>query len=86
VPTATPLSGLDTLHHTHPTGYLIETTARIWEGVEARLRDMGLSPICHKIYQKPYRVSLIWLHILWVGVSQILLNLIVRVLAPRGNT
>jgi hypothetical protein len=33
---------------------LNETTARIWEGVEARLRDMGLSPISHRIYQKPY--------------------------------
>jgi hypothetical protein len=33
---------------------LNETTARIWEGVEARLRDMGLSHISHRIYQKPY--------------------------------
>jgi hypothetical protein len=33
---------------------LNETTARIWEGVEARLSDMGLSPISHKIYQNPY--------------------------------
>jgi hypothetical protein len=40
--------------HTPPTSYLNETTARIWEGVEARLRDMGLSPISHKIYQKLY--------------------------------
>jgi hypothetical protein len=37
-----------------PTDRLNETTARIWEGVEARLRDMGLSPISHRIYQKPY--------------------------------
>jgi hypothetical protein len=36
------------------TDHLNETTARIWEGVEARLRDMGLSPISHRIYQKPY--------------------------------
>jgi hypothetical protein len=34
--------------------HLNETTAKIWEGVEARLRDMGLSPISHRIYQKPY--------------------------------
>jgi hypothetical protein len=33
---------------------LNETTARIWEGVEARLRDMGLSPNSHRIYQKSY--------------------------------
>jgi hypothetical protein len=39
--------------HTPP-NHLNKTTARIWEGVEARLRDMGLSPISHKIYQKPY--------------------------------
>jgi hypothetical protein len=37
-----------------PTDRLNETTARIWEGVEARLRDMGLSPISHRIYQKSY--------------------------------
>jgi hypothetical protein len=37
-----------------PVDHLNETTARIWEGVEARLRDMGLSPISHQIYQKPY--------------------------------
>jgi hypothetical protein len=36
------------------TSHFNETTARIWEGVEARLRDMGLSLISHKIYQKPY--------------------------------
>jgi hypothetical protein len=42
------------LHLMHPTDHLNETTVRIWEGVEARLRDMGLSPISHKIYQKPY--------------------------------
>jgi hypothetical protein len=57
MPVATLLPGLDTLHHAHqtpPTGHLNETTARIWEGIEARLRDMGLSPICYKIYQKPY--------------------------------
>jgi hypothetical protein len=35
-----------------PTDHLSETTARIWEGVEARLRDMGLSAISHRIYQK----------------------------------
>jgi hypothetical protein len=40
--------------HTPPTGHLNETTARIWEGVEARFRDMGLSPISHNIYQKLY--------------------------------
>jgi hypothetical protein len=39
---------------TTPTNHLNETTARIWEGVEARLGDMGLSPISHWIYQKPY--------------------------------
>jgi hypothetical protein len=33
---------------------LNKTTARIWEGVEARLRDMVLSPISHRIYQKSY--------------------------------
>jgi hypothetical protein len=33
---------------------LNETTTRIWEGVEARLRDMRLSPINHQIYQKSY--------------------------------
>jgi hypothetical protein len=33
---------------------LNKTTARIWEGVEGRLRDMGLSPISHQIYQKSY--------------------------------
>jgi hypothetical protein len=57
VPAATPLPGLDMLHHTHhmhPTSHLNETTTRIWEGVEVRLRDMGLSAISHKIYQKPY--------------------------------
>jgi hypothetical protein len=37
-----------------PADCLNETTARMWEGVEARLRDMGLSPISHRIYQKPY--------------------------------
>jgi hypothetical protein len=37
-----------------PTDRLNETTTRIWEGVEARLRNMGLSPISHRIYQKPY--------------------------------
>jgi hypothetical protein len=37
-----------------PTDRLNETTARIWESVEARLRDMGLSSISHRIYQKPY--------------------------------
>jgi hypothetical protein len=37
-----------------PTDRLNETTARIWQGVEARLRDMCLSPISHKIYQKSY--------------------------------
>jgi hypothetical protein len=37
-----------------PIDCLNETIARIWEGVEARLRDMGLSPISHRIYQKPY--------------------------------
>jgi hypothetical protein len=37
-----------------PTGHLIETTARIWEGVEASLRYMGLSPISHMIYKKLY--------------------------------
>jgi hypothetical protein len=30
-----------------PTDHLNETTVRIWEGVDARLRDMGLSPISH---------------------------------------
>jgi hypothetical protein len=40
--------------HAPPTGRLNETTARIWEGVKARLRDIGLSPISHKTYQKPY--------------------------------
>jgi hypothetical protein len=40
--------------HAPPIGHLNETTARIWEGVEARLRDMGLSPISYKIYQKSY--------------------------------
>jgi hypothetical protein len=34
--------------------HLNETTTKIWEGVEARPRDMGLSPISHRIYQKPY--------------------------------
>jgi hypothetical protein len=33
---------------------LNQTTAIIWEGVEARLRDLGFSPISHKIYQKQY--------------------------------
>jgi hypothetical protein len=37
-----------------PTDHLNETTARIWEGVDARLRDMGLSHISHRINQKPY--------------------------------
>jgi hypothetical protein len=37
-----------------PADRLNETTARISEGVEARLRDMGLSPISHRIYQKLY--------------------------------
>jgi hypothetical protein len=37
-----------------PADHLNETTTRIWEGVEARLRDMGLSLISHRIYQKPY--------------------------------
>jgi hypothetical protein len=37
-----------------PVDHLNKTTAIIWEGVEARLRDMGLSPISHRIYQKPY--------------------------------
>jgi hypothetical protein len=37
-----------------PTDSLNEPTARIWEGVEARLRDLGLSPISHRIYQKLY--------------------------------
>jgi hypothetical protein len=37
-----------------PTDRLNKTTARIWEGVEARLREMVLSPISHRIYQKPY--------------------------------
>jgi hypothetical protein len=37
-----------------PTDHLNETITRIWEGVEARIRDMGLSPISHRIYQKPY--------------------------------
>jgi hypothetical protein len=43
-------------HVTQPPSndHLNETTARIWEGVEARLRDMGLSPISHRIYQKLY--------------------------------
>jgi hypothetical protein len=36
-----------------PTNHLNETTARIWEGVEARRRDMGPSLISHRIYQKP---------------------------------
>jgi hypothetical protein len=36
------------------TDRLNETTARIWEGIKARLRDMGLSPISHQIYQKSY--------------------------------
>jgi hypothetical protein len=40
--------------HVPSTGHSNETTARIWEGVEARLRDMGLIPISHKIYQKSY--------------------------------
>jgi hypothetical protein len=40
--------------HAPPTDRLNETTARIWEGAEARLRDMGISPISHKINQKPY--------------------------------
>jgi hypothetical protein len=40
--------------HATPTDRLNETTTRIWEGVEARLRDMGRSPISHRIYQKPY--------------------------------
>jgi hypothetical protein len=39
---------------TTPTDCLNKTTARIWEGVKARLRDMGLSPINHQIYQKLY--------------------------------
>jgi hypothetical protein len=37
-----------------PTDNLNEITARIWDSVEARLRDMVLSPISHRIYQKPY--------------------------------
>jgi hypothetical protein len=37
-----------------PLDCLNETIARIWEGVEASLRDMGLSPISHRIYQKLY--------------------------------
>jgi hypothetical protein len=37
-----------------PTDCLNETTNRIWDSVEARLRDMWLSPISHRIYQKPY--------------------------------
>jgi hypothetical protein len=37
-----------------PVDRLNETTARICEGVKARLRDIGLSPISHQIYQKPY--------------------------------
>jgi hypothetical protein len=39
---------------TTPADHLNETTARIWEGVETRLRDMGLSPVSHRIYQKLY--------------------------------
>jgi hypothetical protein len=37
-----------------PADHLNESTTRIWEGVEAWLRDMGLSPISHRIYQKTY--------------------------------
>jgi hypothetical protein len=37
-----------------PTNRVNKTTTRICEVVEARLRDMGLSPISHRIYQKPY--------------------------------
>jgi hypothetical protein len=40
--------------HAAPTGHLNKTTTRIWEGVKARLRDMGISPISHKIYQNLY--------------------------------
>jgi hypothetical protein len=41
-------------HALPPISHLNETTARIWEGVEGRLKDIGLSPISHKIYQKLY--------------------------------
>jgi hypothetical protein len=37
-----------------PIDHLNEITAMIWEGVEATLRDMGLSLISHRIYQKLY--------------------------------
>jgi hypothetical protein len=36
------------------TNRLNETTTRIWEGVKGRLRDIGLSPISHWIYEKLY--------------------------------
>jgi hypothetical protein len=35
-----------------PANRLNKTTPRIWEGVEPRRRDMELSPISHRIYQK----------------------------------
>jgi predicted small metal-binding protein len=38
--------------HAPLTDRLNETTARIWVGVEGRLRDMGISPISHRIYEK----------------------------------
>jgi hypothetical protein len=34
------------------TNRLNETTTRIWEGVKGRLRDIGLSPLSHWIYEK----------------------------------
>jgi hypothetical protein len=44
-------------------------------------------PISHRIYQKPYpSIFFIRLHIPRVGVSLILVSLMARVLAPRGNT
>jgi len=31
-----------------------DATAKIWEGIESKLRDLGLTPTSHRIYQKPY--------------------------------
>jgi hypothetical protein len=69
-----------------PTDRLNKTTTRIWEGVEARLREWGLVPLVTESIKNRIRVSSIWLHIPRVGVSLILLSLMVRVIAPHRKT
>jgi hypothetical protein len=69
-----------------PADHLNETTAIIWEGVEARLRDMGLVPLVTESIKNCIRVSSIRMHIPWVDMSLILLSLMERVPAPCGNT